>query len=437
MTGTWQLLRSLLEARSVDDYKEDIFRYMTRRYGEHASDELRKKMETIPFGEWRKYSSMEYMDPKLDDLIDTLSQQARAIHKAKQGSKPEVSPGRTQGPSGRVFTDLGSAEERQAKIDAMRQARQAPSGGQSAAQALMTPGKSPPSGARSHAVGSAGQHQPKTQPSVAAGIRPQGDAVPGRKVSRSGFVRAQREVDRETREKGVAAGERLAKSLGVPTTAERTTIHPDTGEKRIQVWGPDRIFKSGYVDNQDVKGDSEDDLKNAPAFLRGVAQQAGAGRSVSLRGAAAEPSSKGTTDADRKAQAHKRALDAQAGRIDPDRLEKIKRGLLQRNAAATQVGPDRPPSFDGERWKPHGREGETMVSRPDAATGNWIRGKQAVNPKHTGAELVGLGGKWVTPSVYASNVAQRKAKGLEPAPASSDFEDDEKTDQDVPAFPED
>ena len=244
---------------------------------------------------------------------------------------------------------------------------------------------------------------------MAAGVYPSqsADDLKRMRIARSGVVRAQREVDKETREKGVAAGEKLARSLGVPTTAERTTIHPDTGEKKIQVWGPDRVFKHVDTDRHDVEGDSEEDLANAPAFLRGIAAQAGPSRSVSLKGA----NSPGTSDADRRAQSHQRAKDASANRIDPDRLEKIKRGILNRNAAPTKLGPDRPPSFDGEVWKPHGRERDTLVSRPDQATGNWIRGKMTMNPKNTGGELVGLDGKWVAPSVYASNMAQRKAKG--------------------------
>lgn len=91
------------------------------------------------------------------------------------------------------------------------------------------------------------------------------------------------------------------------------------------------------------------------------------------------------------------------------------------------------------------------MSRPDAATGNWSRGRRVMNPKHTGAEVIGLDGKWVTPSVYASNMAQRKARGLEEPQAKGDqdfgdektdqtqsaFSDaDDRTDPDAPAFPD-
>ena len=414
MTGTWQLLRSLVvEARSVNDYKEDIFKYMTQRYGEHASDELREKMRGSSFRDFKEYAAFNYFDSKLDGLINTLAQKAIAVHRAKQAPRPEETPDHKVGPSGRTFTDPTGAAERQARIDAMRQARNAATGGGDATKALMTPSNK----VTGHAVGSAGQNQPKQQPSVAAQIRPQMTAqdVKDRGITRSGLVKAQREVDRETREKGVAAGEKLAKQLGVPTTAERTTEHPDTGETRIQIWGPDRVFKHMDTDRN--------------------------------------PDAKAATDSDRRAQSHKRALSAQSGSIDQDRIEKIKRGLLQRNAAATKLGPDRPGSFHGERWKPHGREEEVPMSRPDKATGNWIRGKATVNPSKTGQESIWnkYDKEWQLPSVFASREAERGAKMPPPSRGddggSQDFGDeptqgdvpgsDEKTDPDATPFPDD
>lgn len=404
MTGTWQLLRSLLEARSVSDYKEDIFRYVTQRYGEHAADLLRDKMKSSSFRDFKDYAAFEYFDDKLNGLIDTLARQAIAVHRAKQGAPPEAKPGQRVGPSGRAFTDPGSSADRQARIDAMRRARNRDQGGDDAAKALMTPSKG-----GAHAVGSAGQHQPKQQPSVAARIRPQQTAqdMKDKNVAKSGLARAQREVDKETREKGVAAGEKLAKQLGVPTTAERTTEHPDTGEKRIHIWGADRIFK--HMDSDRT------------------------------------PGSKGMSDSERRAQSHKRAMDAQAGSIDPDRLEKIKRGILKRNAAATKLGPDREGSFHGERWKPHGREEEVPMARPDLATGNWVRGKATLNPKNTGQETVWnkYDREWQLPSVFASREAERGSKmaprtsqDFGDEPTQNDFAGDEKTDPDAPPFPE-
>lgn len=429
-TGTWQTLRLLLrEARSVADYKEDIFRYVTLRYSEHQADELRDKMKSLRFGDFRQYVATEFMDSGLDAKVDALAKAAVAAHAARQATPTAPDdPRHVRGPSGRTFTDPKDAAKRQARIDAMKKARSdAGTGGMDALRQLMSPGRS-----GTHAVGTAGQHRPKQQPSVAAGMIPDrsADDLKKMRVARSGIVRAQRLVDKETREKGAAAGEKLAKTLGVPTTAERTTVHPDTGEKRIQVWGPDRVFK--HMDSDSAPVDDDDDLDAAPPFLRGVAGQADINRAVSLRGA-----DLGTarTDAARKAQSQRRAADAVAGRIDPERLEKIKAGILQRNAASTKVGPDRPGSFHGERWKPHGREQQQPTARPDQMTGNWVHGMVTVNPKHTGKEAIwnDHAGVWQLPSVFASAEAERGAAMRTAPPAKDDFEDDERTVQDVNA----
>jgi len=396
MNGTWQQLRSILsEAKSAADFAEDVFRYMTRRYGEHASDELRNKMKSIPFKDFKKYAAVEYFDSKLDSLIDDMAITAINARRAKQGSGPEKMPGSTQGPSGRAYMDPGDAEERQAKIDAMRQARnQSRTGGQDAMKALMTPGQG-----GGHAMGSAGQHQPKQQPSLAAGVHAQRND-PHAKPPKSGLVKAQRDVDKVTKDKGAAAGEKLARELGVPSTADRTTVHPDTGVKTVQIWSPDRVFKHMDTDRN--------------------------------------PDARSKTDAEKRAQSSQRAKSAAAGSIDPDRVEKIKQGILQRNAAPTKLGPTRPGSFHGERWKPHGRETQVAMSRPDAATGNWTRGKVSVNPKHTGAESVWNqhDNEWQLPSVFASREAERGArmKASQTPAANTDFDSDEKTDPDLEPF---
>lgn len=397
MTGTWQLLRTLLtEARSTSDYKEDIFRYVIQRYGEHKADELRDAMKSMKFGEFRKHAAMEFMDSKLDGKIEALAKAALTAYRARQGGKPEPQAGQTSGRSGKVYTDPEAEDERSAKIDAMRQARaQAQHGdGQDAAKALMTPRKAG-AGKPSHAVGSAGQHQPKTQPSIAAGVQPQysADELKKMRISRSGLVRAQREVDKETRTKGPAAGDKLAKSLGVPSTTERTTVHPDTGQKTVQIWSPDRVLRHMDPDQNPDR-------------------QAGGGEKL-------------------------------------DRTELIKRGMIRRSAASKsgQLGPNRPGSFHGERWKPHGREEEMPAGIPNQATGNWMHFKRQVNPKHTGREVIwnahvgeqfpGTKGEWQLPSVFTAAEAERGAKLRGQQEPPDDFGGEEPTQQVAPPFPED
>jgi hypothetical protein len=398
MTGTWQLLRTLVtEARSTSDYKEDIFKYVTLRYGEHKADELRDAMRSMKFGDFRKHAALEFMDQKLDAKIEALAKAALTAYRARQGEKPEPQPGHTAGRSGKIYTDPEAEDERQARIDAMRQARAKQAGGQDAAKALMTPRKL--NGPKpSHAVGSAGQHQPKTQPSIAAGVQPQysADELKKMHIARSGLVRAQREVDKETRSKGPAAGEKLAKSLGVPTTAERTVTHPDTGQKTVQIWSPDRVLRHMDPDQNPDR-------------------QAGGGEKL-------------------------------------DRTELIKRGMLRRSAAPKpgQLGPNRPGSFHGERWKPHGREEEVPAGIPNQATGNWMHFKRQMDPKHTGREVIwnahvghqfpGVTGEWQLPSVFMAAEAERGAKmrgQQDEPPPENEFDREDPTQQDASPFADD
>lgn len=429
MTGTWQLLRSIdfrliREAKTLESVQDKIWTFISRRYSEHEADTAKNQLKSLGFRAWKQWIASEYMNSDLNDLVDDFGKTAAAVHRARKelaGSGEEEGPGAAGvvGSSGRQYMSPEDAEERQARIDAMRQARGAPAGGKTAAQTLMTPGRG-----GGHAVGTAGQHRTKQQPSVAAGFQPQRSAAELKKMrtSKSGVVRAQRNVDRETREKGIAAGEKLAQELGVPTTAERTIENPDTGEKTIQVWGPDRVLKHTDIDVRPLPGLSTRQPR--------VTSMAGG----DVRGA--------KTDAERLAQAQRSAKFASAGIMDPERLEKIKRGILRRNRAPSKVGPDRSGSFHGERWKPHGREEEIAVSRPDLATGKYVRGSMMQNPASTGQEVIWnkYDQEWQQPSVFSSREAERGAKmkagAAEPEP-SGDFEDDEKTDPGVPTFDED
>lgn len=383
MTGPWQTLRRVfVEAKSALDYKNALLKLITRRFGENEAEEVEADLKRMGFKQWRHHMAYKYMSDEIDGLIKNMGAAALAAHRARQGGdkKPEQpTTGGVKGPSGRQFLSADDAAEKQAKIDAMKAARQGV--GQSdagASKVLMTPGKGGPS-----AMGNAGQLQVKDQPSQSQGFQPQQGQQP-----RSGLVAAQRQVDKLTKEKGAKEGDRLAASLGVPTTAERTVEDEISGEPHVQIWSPDRVMRFMDADQRSgskFKGSSDE----LPAFLRGAYKSAQKTGGISM---GAEP---------RKT-------------AEPmSRADLIKMGALQRNKAAApgQMGPSRPPSFDGEVWKPHGREGERNVSRPDKATGNWIRGKQVVDPKHTGQELVGLNGKWVLPSVYAAQKGADHAAG--------------------------
>lgn len=359
MIGSWQTLsRFLHEAKSAADYKKALFALITKRFGEHEADELAGEMaRSGSFAVFQKRVAMKYMSDEIDTIVRNMGQAAAAAKAAKE-PKPAASTtaGAERGPSGRQFMDPQTASQKQAGIDAMRQARAGASvGSPGADKALMTPS----SGKGGHDMSTAAAHKLKPQTELPPGVVPlKNDPKNGVNLPTSGLVDGQRKVDKLTKEQGAEQGDRLAAQLSVPTTAERTVTDEETGETKVQIWSSDRVLK--FMDPD--RNPDRQKPKGAPL----------------------------------------------------PRAELIKMGILNRDKAAQQAGPNRPGSFPGERWKPHGREGEKLVSRPDFATGNWRRGKQQVNPKHTGQEYVWDGQKWVLPSVWAAKSAERKGQAPEP-----------------------
>lgn len=409
MTGPWQILRALLEAekrfhgyepgqaprerqKTAAEYKNELVKLITRRFGEHEADEVMADMRRLGgFKAFRDHIATKYMSDEINKIVTNMGKAAADAAAKRAGpakkDEPDV-PGAARGSSGKQYVDPELKGQKQASIDQMRAMRAgAGAGGTQAAQALMSPSKG-----GGHAVGSAGAGQPKLQPSQATQIVPQRDVDPttgARLMPRSGIVAAQRKVDRLTKEKGAKEGDRLAATLGVPTTAERTKRDPDTGEESVQIWGPDRVAKFMDVDTKPVPG----------AML---------GRAAKSMAGAELP--KQSPDELRRQAAAKRAALAAKGESDPERIEKIKQGILKRQRAGGKVGPDRPGSHHGEVWAPHGQSGEKMISRPDPATGNWQRGKIEVGPKpEEKARWDEYEREWVLPSVWVSREAERKA----------------------------
>lgn len=387
MPTSWNILSGLIaeadekqpKLRAPTFYRDALLRLILNRYGEHELDTFRDAMKSASsFKDWRQQVGMKYMSAEIDGLIGTMHQASIAAKRAKDheqgGDKAKIpgTSGGVRGSSGKQYLSPDDYDDKQSKIDAARQARASVGADNSAAASLMTPNTK-----QGHTMGTAGQNQARPQPSVDAGIAPQSDDGE-RKSPKSGLVKAQKEVDRETKDNGEEAGNALAARLGVPTTADRTSIDHETGQKRARIWPPDKVldFMAG---ERPIPGDRND----------------AGDKTVSIHGADAVRK----TDADRKAQSHARAKSAMnpdpSKRIDPDRLDKIKRGLIKRNAApsADKIGPDRPGRHHGDRWKPHGREQERTTARPDPVTGNFSYGKMKVDPKHTGAEAV-----WDEPS---------------------------------------
>ncbi len=350
----WKLLESIvLEAKTAADYRDALLRYVTRRYDEHTADELRSALQRMQFKDFQQHVATTFMNSEMNGIVKNMLQAAIAQHRAKTGKAP---PQVQRAGDDANYVSPDDAAEKEKAIDAARKLRASAGKSYDAARTLQKPSGDDPT----HAVGSAGQHQPKAQPSVSAGVQPQQNSG-----AKSGLVGAQRAVDRLTKEKGEKAGNALAARLGVPTSAERTKVDPVSGEKSIQIWSPDRVMKFMDVDQN--------------------------------------PNRKAPTD---------------GGNIS--RTDLVKMGVMKRLKApdAGKMGPGRPPAFDGERWKPHGVSSPTVTARPDVATGNYTWAKRDLNPKDTGQELVGLNGKWVLPSVYDATKAMQgaaaKSAGVEP-----------------------
>lgn len=364
MTHPWRILESLFlaEARDAAYYRNQLVSLVQRRFGQHEADELTSHMQKLTPEEFSEYVELYFVDPEVDDITKRMIDATRATPSQGQGD-----PGRPSLPTQSRSNDKGS---KGAEAIPQRPRADGPVSSplHGAPRTSVRPGEKP-----QHAVGSAGQNQPRQQFSVAAGLVPQKHDP--KKDPKSGVVAAQREVDRMYRDGDKKGAIKLAQQLGVPTPEER--FHYDSngqmsrdagGKPRIVVWAPDRVFKWRSDDSRDLDVDADNP------------------RAVSMKGA--EPLPK-----------HDR----------PDRLDLIRRGLAKRDVGAVptldKLGPERPPSFDGEVWQPHGRSGEERTMRPDAVTGNFVYGKRQTDPSKTGGKLVGYKGKWLTPSQYASTRA--------------------------------
>lgn len=373
MPGAWTTLRTfLIEAKSAATLKAVIMRYIMRRYGENEADEFAADMKRMDWKSFKRHIGLKYMDSNLDSMMQQMAQAARVqAHGGSDPDKKSASASAVKGPSGRVFASYDDEEDKQAKIDAMRAARAAALKGTPTPAPLMNPNKT-----ATHAVGTAGTLKPKDQPSVAAGIRPQDIKPNQRGGARSGLIDAQRQVDRATKEKGEAEGNRIAKLLGVPTTSQRTAVDPETGKKRVQIWPPDRVMKFMDPDQNPDISPSSDAEKRAKAIARGK------------------------------------------GELDSDRVELIKRGMLSRMKAGGENDaskPKFPGNFHGERRKRHGMSRDKLISRPDQATGNWKRSMGTEDPSKTGIEWLWDDNKqeWITDAEwqqrYPSNPAVKRS----------------------------
>lgn len=331
MTRLWSFLESLFrEAKTAQDYKDELLLYVTRHYSEHEADQVAANIQRMYPQSLQRYLDNHYVDQGMNAIVKKMVDAAIAANPRLAGKgEPRV---RQQYATGSSSSDKGSgkAEPIPQRPDRAGTSFSPPSKPLTA----IAPGEKP-----THAVGSAGQHRPKPQDSIAQGVPPI-KLKPGQ--TKAGLVAVQKEVDRLTAAGEVQKADALARRLGVPTSAERRN---DAG--KIVVWPPEQVYR--YMN----------------------------------------PDRNPEADAERKAKAAK---------DEPiTRMDLIKHGLLQR-LASREPGDERqgvvfhkPPfkgKFQGQVWSPHGQSYVKNTARPDQATGNFAYGKTLVDPSKTGESAV-------------------------------------------------
>lgn len=337
MTRLWSFLESLFseaeyhgykkgqapkppKAKSTGEYKDELLRYVTHHYSEHDADDVAANMQRLSPQALQQYLDQHYVDPEMNAIVKKMVDVAIAANPRLAGKGEPKARQQYTTASSSADKGSGEAEPIPQRPDRAGTGFSPPS----KPSTTIAPGEKPV-----HAVGSAGQHRPKPQDSVAQGIAPI-KMQPGQ--TRSGLVASQKEVDRLTAAGETQRADALARKLGIPTSAERKN---DDG--KVVVWSPDRVLRFMSPDN------------NPKA------------------------------DAERKASAAK---------DEPiTRMDLIKHGLLQRQGAGTNK-PTFKGKFQGQVWSPHGQSYMKNTARPDQATGNFAYGKTLVDPSKTGDKLV-------------------------------------------------
>lgn len=352
MNGLWSFLGRLLgEAKGADEYRDDLLRYITMRYGEHEADRVRDDMQRMSPQQLARHLETGFVDDRVDALAQRMISAGVAAHPGRAGTAARFHP------QAGASTDKGSGPSEPIPQRPDRSGGASPLVGRPTTS--VRPGEKPV-----HAVGTAGQHRPKDQPSQRSGIVP---VRPGKDDPRSGVVAAQKAVDSiasSGRPADVARADAMARRLGIPTTRERTTVD-DKGRSRTAIWPADRVLKHRDPD-----------------------------------------------------------LNPDAGEAPPEgdepisRLDLIKHGLVQRKAGGV-ITPNFPGEFIGQRWRPHGRVQQKVTSRPDPTTGRWAHGKTTVDPATTGPEVVWDGSRWIPAGDFDSSkgMAQRAWRASQHPPS--------------------
>jgi hypothetical protein len=262
------------------------------------------------------------------------------------------------------------------------------------------------------------------------------------KAGSSSIEDAQKRVDALNSEyPSTRPGDAIARQLGVPSTKDRTRKvkyrDPQTGEEKeklvVQIWNADKVFK--FMDQASQGGS----LKTPSELPPGVYDQVpgmqgsdpekqgpwqGSGTNLPIRqdspgGRAANqvhkpmmkaPKGLDATGLQQLSQLRQQFASAKKAN-DADGMARAKAEIDKVMAAGGEVVDTvRPGTAIGQRWRPSGVGVKTKTSRPDQATGNYIRGTRFTNPAEEGQEVVWDGTDWVLPSVFASSKGEKSGK---------------------------
>lgn len=393
MTRLWSFLESLFreaeyhgygkgkapkppKAKSAEEYKDELRRYVTHHYSEHDADDVVANMQRLSPQAFQHYLDQHYVDPGMNGIVKKMIDAAVGAHPDKVAAGARGF-GRPSYPTSSSSSDKGSGEPDPIPQRPGRGAVDSPL--HSKPSKVVAPGEKPV-----HAVGSAGQNQAKIQPSATSGIIPKRhDPHDPSSLPRSGVVMAQKEIDRLAKAGETAKSDALARRLGVPTSAERTN-----SDGKTVVWSPDRVKR--FMDSDRSSKD--------PAHVQDDDD---------------EPTSWDSKSLDRLGDIDRQNQAAKADRLAKDepisRTDLIKHGILQRQAAGV-IKPKFKGTVIGQRWRPHGQSYWKNTARPDAATGNFAHGKTLIDPSKTGAEVVWDGDDWVPAEQFDSSSSKDVAK---------------------------
>lgn len=256
-------------------------------------------------------------------------------------------------------------------------------------------------------------------------------------TGKTGLGDAQRQVDQVTKNYGPKLGDKLAKKLGVPTTADRTREieDPDTKkkEKKTFIWSAEKIERwkqsgpelgSGVYDAPaagPIGPGGEMPTTSKLPTEPDPERQGGGGERELTKPMMMAP--KGLSKDELQQLANLRweynSLKAKDASEHELALKKDEINAIMAKGGE-KVKTVMPGPRDGATWRPSGMSKQVMAKRPDKVLGKDVRFKREIGPEKTGQMLVWstVANDWVLPSqkvtIDAEKGAAARAAGAVP-----------------------